>query len=115
MDGWDFEVSTNNVWARRTTEDPWGLDLTIGEGDEEDWIYRRDPKVTLPWDRAVLYTPGGVPYLAPDLQLLFKSKDLRPKDDLDAAEVIPGLAPAQLQFLSDHLDSNHPWRGLLLT
>lgn len=37
---------------------------------------------------AVLRSAAGIPYLAPELQLLYKSKGLRPKDDVDAAEVI---------------------------
>ncbi len=102
----------NNTWARRTPDGPWQLDVTVGEGDDTNWIYRRDPLVTRRWDEAVLHTSGGVPYLAPEVQLLFKSKDPRSKDVLDAAEVIPGLTPDQLAFLSSHLDSNHPWRGL---
>ncbi len=103
----------NNTWARRKPEGPWQLDVTVGEGTESHWIYRRDPQITRPWHEAVLHTTDEVPYLAPDLQLLFKSKDLRPQDDLDAAEVIPGLTTAQLEFLSHHLGANHPWRGLL--
>ena len=102
----------NNSWARRTSDGPWQLDVTVGDGTQTHWIYRRDPEVTRPWHEAVLHTAGGVPYLAPEVQLLFKSKDSRSKDDLDAAEVIPGLTPTRLEFLSSHLDSNHPWRGL---
>lgn len=112
LSGWDFRIMQNNTWARRTPTGPWQLDVTVGDGTQTLWSYRRDPEVTRPWHEAVLHTSRGIPYLAPDLQLLFKATDRRPKDDLDAAEVIPGLTPAQLQFLSDHLDSNHPWRGL---
>lgn len=101
----------NNIWAR-TSDGPWQLDLVVGEGTETRWIYRRDPAVTRLWNQAVLHTSDGVPYLAPDLQLLFKSKDRRPKDDLDAAEVMPGLAPAQLEFLSKRLAPDHPWCDL---
>ena len=46
------------------------LDVTIGEGSDENWICRRDPSVVVPWDLAVLRSSEGVPYLAPELQLL---------------------------------------------
>lgn len=103
----------NNVWCRLTADGPWVLDVTIGEGTDETWIYRRDPSVSVPWDMAVLRTTEGVPYLAPELQLLYKSKDLRPKDEVDAAEVIPSLDARQRGLLSGLLAPDHPWQRRL--
>ena len=57
-------------------------------------------------------TSEGVPYLAPELQLLFKSKVPRPKDDIDAAEVIPALDVTQRTFLARRLEPDHPWQQL---
>ena len=28
----------NNIWIRRTSEETWALDLTINEGDEQEWF-----------------------------------------------------------------------------
>jgi len=103
----------NNVWCRLTASAPWQLDVTIGEGSKDNWIYRRDPTVQLPWDLAVLRTTDGIPYLAPELQLLFKSNNVRPKDDVDAAEVIPTLDARQHDFLARQLSADHPWQRLL--
>jgi len=58
-------------------------------------------------------TADGVPYLAPQLQLLSKSTTRRPKDDLDAAEVIPLLDEPEREFLASVLPSGHPWQRLL--
>jgi len=79
----------NNLWCRRDREGRWAIDVTIGSGTRKEWIYRRDSSIRRPWSAAVLYSAARVPYLAPDLQLLFKSASPRPKDDLDAAEVVP--------------------------
>ncbi len=100
----------NNVWCRLTADGPWVLDVTIGEGSDTDWIYRRDPSVRVPWDMAVLRTAEGIPYLAPELQLLYKSKGLRAKDEVDAAEVIPTLDARQRELLSRLLTPDHPWQ-----
>ncbi len=105
------ERSQNNVWVRRDSS--FVLDLTIGSGDDESWIYRRDPSIRRPWADAVLRTAAGVPYLAADLQLLFKSKRLRPKDDEDARIVIPLLDERAREFLGAALPDRHPWRSLL--
>jgi hypothetical protein len=103
----------NNVWCRLTPDGPWVLDVTIGEGSDERWIYRRDPSVRVPWGMAVLRSAEGIPYLAPELQLLYKSKGLRPKDDVDAAEVIPSLDARQRGLLSRLLEPDHPWQRRL--
>ena len=105
--------SQNNVWCRRDVGGPWQLDVTIGEGDDDTWAYRRDPSFRLPWDEAVLHTAAGVPYLAPDLQLLYKSKSCRLKDDVDAAEVIPVLDDVRRERLARRLPADHPWRQWL--
>ena len=103
----------NNVWCRLAPGRPWALDMTIGEGSDDRWIYRRDPSVQVPWALAVLRTTDGVPYLSPELQLLYKSKGLRPKDDVDAAEVIPHLDDRQRELLARLLEPDHAWQRLL--
>ncbi len=104
--------ASNNVWARRSPDLGWAIDLTVGAGSSARWVYRRDPMITRTWEEAVFHTPDAVPYLAPDLQLLFKSKATRPKDDEDAAQVIPELAAEARAFLWEHLPIEHPWRNL---
>ncbi|HEX2576768.1 MAG TPA: hypothetical protein VHK88_10500 [Aquihabitans sp.] len=103
----------NNLWFRRDEAAPWSLDVTISEGDDEYWVYRRDPSVRWPWAAAVLDAPAGVPYLAPELQLLFKSRDARPKDHQDAIEVIPSLSRSRQARLAQLLSPRHPWRELM--
>ena len=77
------------MWCRKAPDQPWCLDITISEGDQKCWIYRRDPTLRVPLENAVLRSERGIPYLAPELQLLFKSKNNRTHDDRDATEVIP--------------------------
>ncbi|MDH4308687.1 MAG: amino acid transporter [Acidimicrobiia bacterium] len=103
---------TNNIWGRRN-EGPFLVDFTVGAGSEAEWIYRRNPRLRLPWQRAVLTTDDGLRYLAPALQLLFKSKDVRPKDDLDARTVLPLLDPWSLAVLDLWLPPSHPWSRLV--
>jgi Aminoglycoside-2''-adenylyltransferase len=102
----------NNVWVRRH-DGAWALDITIGEGDRSTWTYRRDQTLRLPWDRVVLSTDEGLPYLAPALQLLFKSTDVRPKDQLDADIVIPTLDDWSLALLDVRLTRGHPWLSMV--
>lgn len=105
------DAHENNLWCRQAGG-AWRLDVTFGEGDER-WVFRRDPTLALPWRRVVCRTADGVPYLAPAVQLLFKSKDVRPKDQIDAEVVIPTLDPASIALLDVRLPRRHPWAPLV--
>ena len=109
----DAARSENNVWVRESTSSPWRFELTVGSGTEQKWVYRRDPSITRPWHQAVLVSSEGAPYLAPDLQLLFKAKKPRPKDHEDATRVIPTLDTTQQRFLEEHLAAGHPWQAII--
>ena len=109
----DGDHQVNNVWCRLDPNGPWVLDITVGAGDDEWWVYRRDRTLSRPWSGAVLRDPDGVAYLAPELQLLFKSKAPRAKDDLDAEIVIPELSADRRSFLARWLATGHPWRRWL--
>jgi hypothetical protein len=111
-DGQPVGENENNLWARRQPG-PWEVDITVGEGDADFWAYRRDQSLTMPWVDAVLTNADGVPYLAPALQLLFKAKDPRPKDDFDAEVVIPTLDDRGLALLHVRLPPEHRWRPLV--
>jgi lincosamide nucleotidyltransferase A/C/D/E len=114
---WDgHELSSeeleNNLWCRRPGG-PWLLDVLIGDGDEQRWRYRRDPSISRSSTRALRTTPDGVAHLAPGLQLLFKSVAARPKDDADAAALIPTLDPESLTVLATCLATDHPWASMV--
>ncbi|MEM8905674.1 MAG: amino acid transporter, partial [Actinomycetota bacterium] len=106
--------SENNLWGRPSPSSPWMLDVTVGDGTTEEWIYRRDRAIRRPWPDAVLVSPTGVPHLAPELQLLFKSTNRRAKDDLDAVTVLPELEPDRRAWLAAHLPADHPWQSLIV-
>lgn len=130
LDGWDLYLaaagvltpwagsqlsadrSENNIWCRPDTTSPWVLDVVISDGDDTEWIYRRDPTIRRPWREAVLCTSSGTPYLAPEIQLLFKSKNARPKDNVDAGEAIPRLDPLRRAWLGSRLPADHEWQQL---
>ena len=107
------EAGQNNMWCRRARNHPWCLEVTISDGDRECWIYPRDPTLRVPRVDAVLQSEHGCPCLAPELQLLFKSKNSRTKDDRDASEVIPELNDEQQRRLRALFSGNHHWQALL--
>jgi hypothetical protein len=105
----------HDVWCRPGPRDPWRLALVLNPSDGDTWVYRRDARIRRPVAE-IVWRSGGIDYLGPDVQLLFKSKTLRPKDEQDFADALPFLDPAQLAWLREALEltnSGHPWLSRL--
>lgn len=89
------------------------VDVSISPGNKEHWICRRDPGFRVPWGEAVLRGENDVPYLAPDLVLLSKSRRMAPVDLLDAAVALAALTPRQAARFASRLPADHPWADAL--
>lgn len=80
------------------------------------WVCRRDEQLALPYDRVIGRDRAGIPYLMPELTLLFKARAARPKDEADFAAALPMLAAGQRDWLREMLARVHPghhWIGAL--
>ena len=62
--------------------------MNIDPGTDETWMCRRNVMITRPMSSAVRRTGDGIPYLAPELQLLMKAKRCEPRDEADFANVV---------------------------
>ena len=92
----------DELWVRREAGQPWRFELLVDRhSTDAEWVYKRDARVRLPWDKAA-HTIGGVEYLRPEVALLFKARHDRPKDraDLLAAH----LDQSGRDWLADTLD-----------
>lgn len=85
-----IELPQHTVWAYRPGNTGAGsvevqpdLEFLFNERDIDNWIFRRNPLTTRPLHLACLHTPGGLPYLAPEIVLLYKSKGTRDGDRAD--------------------------------
>jgi hypothetical protein len=99
------------LWARRDAGGPWELELFLLEADGQLWQFRRDPAVTVPLEEVGLVR-DEVPFLIPELPLLYKAKEPRSRDEADFASVLPHLDGARRRWLADAVrsqDSSHPW------
>ncbi|GAB3840200.1 nucleotidyltransferase domain-containing protein [Dactylosporangium cerinum] len=108
----DVLAATHQTWLREPATGNYLLDVFREPHDGDTWICRRDPAVRLPYREIIRHTPDGVPYLAPELVLLFKAKQPRPKDQADFDGTLPHLSPDQrstLAALLARVHSGHPW------
>ncbi|WP_055483843.1 nucleotidyltransferase domain-containing protein [Sphaerimonospora mesophila] len=105
----------HDIWVREHPGGPWRFQLMLDEADGEMWVYRRDPRIRRPLSTLTI-VDNGVARIAPEVQLLFKAKDPRPKDELDFTEVLPVLDRVRRGWLDEALAvayGDHPWRARL--
>jgi hypothetical protein len=80
-------------------------------------VFRRDPSITRPLAEAIDRSRDGIPYLAPELVLLFKAKHSeRARDRFDLERALPRLDRQQRRWLSAALERAHPgyeWTALV--
>jgi hypothetical protein len=111
LPGEQLAPDTEQLWLRRDAEHPWELDVLLHRS-EDQWVYKRDDRVRLPWDRA-LHTVEGIRYLRPELALLHKARHDRPKDRADLAAA--ALDPPARAWLAGTLRllGHDEWAGLV--
>jgi hypothetical protein len=133
LDGWDLRVahddrltpwapgqllaaSEHGIWARPNPASPWRLELLVDDVSDGDWVDRRNPVVRGPLDRLGRTTATGLPYLRPEVVLLYKAKRPRAADEHDAAVAIPRLSGSERAWLAAAIARDRPdhhWLPLL--
>jgi hypothetical protein len=102
----------HQTWAADPIAGEWRIDVFREPGDADTWICRRRAELTLPRARATGRTAAGIPYLVPEIVLLFKAKYVRPKDEADLALVLPLMSADAHAWLAGALrrvHPEHPW------
>ncbi|MEO6398686.1 MAG: amino acid transporter [Tepidiformaceae bacterium] len=105
-------AGVHDIWARPRPNAAWRFQLMLNETKGDDWVFRRDARIRRELG-SCLRLRGGIPYLAPEIQLLFKSKSPRPKDAADFEAALPMLGATQRDWLAEALgitDPGNPWR-----
>lgn len=101
------DVDVQRVDVHDDARARWVLRVNVEDGSPRAWIYRRDPRLSLPWERAVLHL-DGVPTGAPAVQLLWKALRPSPQDDVDKEAIWPRLADDDRAWLETALLRIHP-------
>ncbi|MET9224362.1 hypothetical protein [Lentzea sp. NPDC003310] len=112
----DVLARTHQTWLRDPATGDWVCDVFREPHDGDTWICRRDEEIRLSYDVIVERTAAGIPFLAPELVLLFKAKAVRPKDQRDFEGVLPLLDPRRRHLLAGWLERvhpGHPWLDAL--
>ena len=103
-----LELPVHQINAYRAGESEPAFQVMLAESRDNDWIFRRNPDVSMPLSRMGFHPLWGLPYLAPEIVLLFKAKHLEPRDRVDFDNAIPALSAEARRWLRDAIEKTHP-------
>jgi hypothetical protein len=110
--------SVNAIWCRQSNEHAWQFEFLLAPFTETEWIYRRNPKIRGPIKSFGWKNEDGLQIIAPEIQLLYKAKARREKDEADFQNCLPHLNKIQILWLKEAIEidfgENHPWLELLI-
>lgn len=115
-EGAPMPAHAHDIWCRPSATARWRMQFMVVDSDGDRWLFRRDHRV-----HGSLATMGlrrgGLPILAPEIQLLYKSaaksaNERRPKDEADYRRTLPFLDATRRRWLNDAIalvQPGHPW------
>ncbi|MED2184292.1 nucleotidyltransferase domain-containing protein [Bacillus wiedmannii] len=106
----EFLKSTNDVWVSKNNNSPWAFQIMLIDSEESYWIYKREKSIKRAINEIFLSTPEGIPYLKPEVQLLYKagSSQVREKDYNDFQTILPILSLQEKEWLKVSLKQQFP-------
>jgi hypothetical protein len=96
------------AWARPARYLPWQVALVFESAEGDDWVYGGDDRVRLPLLALGMETSDGVPYVRPEVVLLYRAAQSSARDDEDVRTVVDRLSSVGRSWLLDALATAHP-------
>jgi hypothetical protein len=110
-DEW-LQLPTHEIHADKPGADLPTLEILLNESSGEDWKFRRNPEIVRPLGLVGMSTPAGVPFLAPEIVLLYKAKNPGANDQSDfenARRLMKREPRAWLKQALEICHPGHPW------
>src|SRR4051812_23327521 len=104
------------VWCRPTPESGWAFEVLLNDSQGDEWLCRRDHSVRLRLAALGGRTSDGLPFLKPEVILLYKAKNVRENDQTDFLASVSRLEPEARAWLRSAIQRVHPgheWLGVL--
>ena len=98
----------HQTWVREPDTGIYRLDVFREPHQDDTWICRRDESIRLPYGEVIERTDDEIPYVVPEIVLLFKARHDRPKDHADFEGTLPLLSDERRSWLADALRWVHP-------
>jgi len=119
---WDGRRLDLPAHIHARSHDGFNLEVLLNERSRRDWIFSREPRITMPLRRCAQQSAWGLPTVVPEVILFYKANppawrdlprpDLRPHDELDFLALLPHLTEKQCYWLWEAISlvhPGHPW------
>jgi hypothetical protein len=70
-DGEAPRAEVNSMWCRPCGEQRWSFELLLDDAHADAWAFRRLPTLRMPLGKVIKCTTEGIPFLMPEIQLLY--------------------------------------------
>lgn len=108
-------LPVHEIWCRSNNR---RIEVLLNECEDNAFVFRRDSRIRMPIERAFICSNTGIPVLAPEIVLLYKSKRAsEPKEQQDFSNVLEALDAERRRWLRESIaviDSNHQWLAALV-
>jgi hypothetical protein len=103
----------HQTWVRERDTGVYRADVFREPERDAAWVCRRDASISLPYERLIRRTGDGIPYLVPEVGLLFKAKRAaEPRNRADfavTADVLDDDAAGWLRRALQRVHPGHAW------
>lgn len=106
LDGEYLPYGIHGIWGHQPGVDAWQLQLMLAEVDGAEWFSRHSSLRGPREDMIAVY--NGLPCIHIEVQLMFKARGRRPKDELDFRAAVPLMNAESKRWLRDSLRLLHP-------
>ena len=103
-----LDFPAHQVFAEQAGAPPAAIDFFLDDIADGMWRYRPNPAIVRPATDLVMRSARGIPIIAPEIQLAYKARLLRPKDAHDFACTLPKLSVAQRRWLAQTIRTLNP-------
>lgn len=108
-----LELPIHEIRARRINPHLSELEVVFNESSEDEWRFRRNLLVRRPLSMVGQWTKDGIPFLSPEIVLLYKAKNPDSHDRADFENVLDILDEEQRRWLRQSIAVCHPGRTWL--
>jgi hypothetical protein len=103
-----LDLPVHEIHARRESGKLRHLEILLNEASEREWRFRRNLQIRIPLTKIGLSWENKIPFLAPEIVLLYKAKNPGQKDQADFDSVRELLNKKQRRWLMESIEKCHP-------
>jgi hypothetical protein len=114
-DEW-LDLPVHEIHAENKDSDISHLEILLNESSGDKWRFRRNLSVTRPLSMLGIRSENGIPFLSPEIILLYKAKNPDPRDEADFKNMLKMLEQEPCNWLKQAIEvchPEHPWLKLL--